>query len=136
MSSTLRTVAQIPARIKYLLAIATVDTASDTLTADNCFGFSCAVTNIPSTTLTTATTVASSSQWDYVAGDLMKDLGRQLVIYDATTNQHLAVFRQVQLISGVGVEGVPDNYPIAYFVKVWSASGNGVGVARTSPGAQ
>ena len=134
MASTLRTVAQIPARIKYLVAIATVDTSSNTLTADACFGFSCPVSNIPSTSVTTATTVTNSAHWDYVAGTLMKDLGRQLVIYDNTTGAHLAVFRQVQEVNGV--EGVPGDYGTAYFVKVWSSTGSGVGVARTGPGAQ
>lgn len=135
MSSNLRTVAQIPARIKYLIAVAagTSGEAAAPLD-DDCFAFTC------ENGAFTASLVASDALPDvteasYAAGDLFKDLGRQVVIYDPATNVHLAIFREVQEVNGEGDEGVPADYNVSFFVKVWSAAGTGVRVARTGAGA-
>jgi hypothetical protein len=144
MSSTLRTVAQIPPRIKYLQAVADGDTDSDTVTDDACFGFTCTEGAFSESVVPTgsaaqglATAISGFGQASYNTGDHFKDLGRQLVIYDARTKLHVAIFRQVLGVNGVDTEGVGAVPPSgeALYVKVWSATGGGVRVARTGAGA-
>lgn len=73
------------------------------------------------------------------SGQLYKDLGREVVVFDtlAAGAMKLAVYRQVQLVAGVSSEGVPvgDVAPTtqadAVYVKVWDARGIEVGVVRT-----
>ncbi len=138
MSSTLRKIAQIPARIKYLVAIDNADSTTNVVTSVSCYGIQFAdPADIPSESLVaypSGGAFTDSTEVNLAQGDLFKDLGRQLVIYDSATDAHLAVFRQVQLVNGAGSEGVGATLP-ATFIKVWSASGGGVGVARTGPGA-
>lgn len=69
------------------------------------------------------------------AGVLLKDLGRQVVIVDASAN-HLAVYREVQRVNGPATEGVGAPVGVdgpygTFFVKVWAADGSNVLVART-----
>jgi len=141
MSSTLRTVAQIPPRIKYLVAVAATSDCSANILADTCYSFTCAAgtfsESLISNTAAAAIPIASLTKDDFAAGDLYKDLGRQLVIYDATTDAHLIIYRAVQIVDDdvAGDEGVPPTYPTARYVRVWAASGAGVRVARTGPGA-
>ena len=68
-------------------------------------------------------------------GNLYKDLGRQILIVDSS-RRHVALFRQVQLVDGVGSEGVAPANPWGsnIFVKVWTADSDNVVVARTGPG--
>jgi hypothetical protein len=72
-----------------------------------------------------------------ISGFYFKDLGRQVTVYDPATHKHLAVFRQVQRVQGVGSEGVglsglvPESYFANIYMKVWAADGNGVVVVRT-----
>jgi hypothetical protein len=142
MSSTLRTVAQIPPRIKYLTAVTTAPNTGTNIIADDCYAFTChedafsesvvpSGSNASGLTFTIRDYVARG----YATGEYFKDLGRQLVIYDATTKLHLAIFRQVQVVNGDGTEGVGAEGATPIFVKVWSASGGGVRVARIGPGA-
>ncbi len=62
---------------------------------------------------------------------ILKDLGREIVTYSTLGAGaiKLAVYRQVQKVSGSGSEGVPAS-DSALYVKVWDAAGAGVGVAR------
>jgi hypothetical protein len=141
MSSTLRTVAQIPPRIKYLVAVAATSDGSANILADTCYSFTCAAgtfsESLISNTAAAAVPIASLTADNFATGDLYKDLGRQLVIYDATTDAHLIIYRAVQIVDddAAGDEGVPPTYPTARYVRVWAASGAGVRVARTGPGA-
>lgn len=135
MSANLRTVAQIPARVKYLVAAAAGTSGSDPLTADDTFAFSCAEGVITSSLISSAALPAGTTNESYAVGDLFKDLGRQVTIYDDTSKLHLVTYRQVQRINGAGSEGVATTYGTAFFVRVWAASGAGVRVARTGPGA-
>ena len=50
---------------------------------------------------------------------LLKDLGRQITVYDSNTtgSPHVAVFRQVMEVNGPGVEGISSN--IGY-ICVWT----------------
>lgn len=135
MSSTLRSVAQIPARIKYLVAVASPVDSSDNILADECVAFSTDLdlaTMIPHTEVPTEAVVAPEV---FAPGDLFKDLGRQVIVYDAATSAHLIVYRQVQRVNGANDEGVPGNYNVPFYIRVWAASGAGVLVARTGPGA-
>lgn len=141
MSSNLRTVAQIPPRIKYLVAVAATSDASDNLLSDLCYSFTCPEGTFSESLISSidaaAVPLASITLVNLSAGQLFKDLGRQLVIYDATSDAHLVVYRAVQLVDDEanGHEGVPPDYPTARYVRVWAASGAGVRVARTGPGA-
>jgi hypothetical protein len=137
MSSTLRSVAQIPARVKYLMAVADANSSSSVPTNAGCLGFTCAEgkfsEGLISNTVADAVTVLSS--FNLNSGDMFKDLGRQLVIYDDTTKDHLVIYRAVQLVDGAGNEGVPGAYETVRYVRVWAADGAGVRVARVGPGA-
>ena len=68
-------------------------------------------------------------------GRPLKDMGRSMTIVD-TTGKHLAVFREVQRVYGAATEGVfsggeaGDAAYGTFFIKTWSADGNGVIVAR------
>ena len=64
-------------------------------------------------------------------GALLKDLGRQIVVYSDSLpgSLHTAVYRQVLLVDGATSEGVGSQAP--FYVKVFSAAGTGVGVVRT-----
>lgn len=71
----------------------------------------------------------------FSAGNLLKDLGREFLLVNAE-GTHLARYRQVQRVNGVAYEGVgpaigSDGPFGCFFVKVWSADGQGVYVART-----
>ncbi len=49
----------------------------------------------------------------YPVGSLLKDLGRQITVYDPTIpgSPHIAIFRQVMLVNGQNVEGIPTLTP-------------------------
>jgi len=135
MSSNLRTVAQIPARIKYLVAVAGTADCSNNLTADTCYAFTCSAGTF-SESLISNVGLPTVSILNLNPGDLFKDLGRQVTIYDSGADKdHLVTYRQVQPVNGAGTEGVSGAYTTATFVRVWAASGAGVRVARTGPGA-
>jgi len=117
MSSTTSAYAQIAGRVKFFLVttdisgyivdgLDTVTTVNPSITNDG------TVRNVP-------------------IGSLLKDLGRQIVVYsDATPGSlHTAVYRQVLLVDGQTSEGVSSQAP--FYVKVFSAAGTGVGVVRT-----
>ena len=134
MSSVLRYHSQIPARIRYFLAVGSyipsesegfIDPGDSAITFPD--GFTDSVILLESLTV------------NYVAfnaGELLKDLGRTVLVVDSE-NRHIAQYRQVQRINGVASEGVggpSDPLDSAYgcfFVKVWSADGQGVYVVRT-----
>lgn len=72
----------------------------------------------------------------FTQGDLLKDLGREVLLVSAT-GVHEALYREVQRVNGAATEGVggivdPADGPYGtFFVKVWSADGQGVKVLRT-----
>lgn len=135
MSSMLRKYSQIPVRAKYLLAVAAGDAVGPNPSDVSAFtlnsGEHIYVSSIASND--DILTGGHGFAIEPIAeGALYKDMGRQIVIYDAE-QRHIAVFRQVQLVSGGDTEGV---CPAAdrcanIYVKVWSADGLGVVVVRT-----
>ena len=117
MSSAQKSFAQINARGKYFIVIDTAlayyPTSFDSVQLDS------AVRNTD----------------DGNVSGLLKDLGREIVTYDVLGANaiKMAVYRQVQEVSGAGSEGVSSSFAsdTAVYVKVWDAAGEGVGVART-----
>jgi hypothetical protein len=72
-------------------------------------------------------------------GTLLLDLGREVVVYSNQASitgvtspfYKQSIYRQVSLATaGTGSEGAPGQSATTYWVKVWSASGTGVAVAR------
>ena len=138
MTSVLRTFSQIPVREKYLLAV--IDSSGGN--TDNVFATNVEAFSITSGAYIDITSVATEADisnaagvavYNITAGWLFKDLGRQITVYDPADHKHLAVYRQVQYVSGGETEGVCNaaNYCANIFVKVWSADGAGVVVVRT-----
>lgn len=79
-----------------------------------------------SSTFLSYTTASSAS-----LGNILRDMGKQVTIVDATTGLHTQVWRRVQLVSGAASEGVLES-PTDRYVITWSASGTpAVKVART-----
>jgi hypothetical protein len=131
--SALRAPSQIGPRIKYLLTIAAydppepegdIDPGDSALTFDNGY---------PGAVVVEGSVVANYV--DFAAGELLKDLGRQITLVDSA-GKHLALYREVQRVNGASTEGVgglvdPADGPYGtFFVEVWSADGQGVKVVR------
>jgi hypothetical protein len=144
--SAIRSIAQIPASIKYLEAVVGSSAFDDDVLAEYpAFSLdgtaadlgavgSIVLNSTADANLANVSAVIFGDENTYGVGTLFKDLGRQLLIKDAADN-HLALFRQVQYVNGEeGVGGVPPVWN-CLFVKVWAADGLNVCVARTGPGA-
>lgn len=76
----------------------------------------------------------TASYVSFGSGALLKDLGRSVTLTDST-GKHVALYHQVQRVNGIASEGVgpagsADGPYGCFFVKVWSADGEGVYVAR------
>lgn len=131
----LRAYAQIPARAKYFMYAAGTD-VSGNVPATSIF-------TLPVGSYADLTSMATATEVNAIPGfvtdvtpatGLLKDMGRQITIYDPTTRLHVAVYRQVQVVDGIASEGVGGSTPAwgsNYFVKVWAADGLGVAVIRT-----
>ena len=135
MSSATRSFAQIPARVKYFLFDSTAATSDEPVPTTSIFTLPVG-TYADLTSMATAEEVNDVANTDpsFPATNLLKDMGRQITIYDPATSAHLAIYREVQVVNGVGSEGVGGSAPdwqSNYFVKVWSADGEGVVVMRT-----
>lgn len=134
MSSIIRRIPQTPARVKYFLATQDyeappspgyVDPGDSTLVfIDGYPGFIVEEESV------------SANYVSFLAGDLLKDLGREVVTVNSS-GQRTARYREVQRVNGPTSEGVGDKVdPLdgdygCFFVKVWSADGDGVYVVRT-----
>jgi hypothetical protein len=144
MSTQLRRFAQAPAhspaRAKFFLVLADISGAGAPAAGDSVIRF------IGTDFQSAMSETAFDAQFDGGAGitlttnTVLKDLGREVVVYsDVDPSNHLYKYRQVQIVSGAGSEGVfdsaattaPNPWQSNIFVLVWSASGAGVSVART-----
>lgn len=143
--SVTRSLAQIPPSVKYLIValdsgvynalnLSTFPAFTINGTVAD-LGGSIVESSTANANLDIVDVVTFGGESDYGVGTLFKDLGRQLLIKDADDN-HVALFRQVQLVNGALTEGVGGVSPSwnCLFVKVWSADGANVCVARTGPG--
>lgn len=158
MSSTLRHFSLIPARTKYLLGVTSGNSNLSGPPSSSYLGNSGAsVVRIPSSIIDIVGSVATISEVEAariatgaspfafapwfndtgaLIGKLFKDLGRSLTIYDSTLDGdlHITTYRECQYINGPTTEGVPQSEPTYggnYWVRIWSADGIGVAVART-----
>jgi hypothetical protein len=134
MSSVLRRIAQIPARIPYLLVTGTFDTTEAPV----------ALVDAPALDLSGATTIASLNTFVNVAdmgavftqmttsysGRLLKDLGQEIIIVN-DAGLHVARYRHALLLNGAASEGVDGVPGTSFLVRVWAADGTNVEVART-----
>lgn len=58
------------------------------------------------------------------AGFLLKDLGRQITVYDNTTSgivgsPHVAIFRQVMVMYGLDTEGINTTGINTFYICIW-----------------
>lgn len=131
MSTQLRHIAQAPAhtpvRTKFFLTVASSTgnqgnagdavvnmAAGDNMSIMNSIDFSNA---------------AGDAELD-TPGTPLRDLGRQITVI-AADGTHLYKYRNVQIVNGVGQEGVPSNYNTTasnLYVLVWSADSASVPV--------
>ena len=83
-----------------------------------------------STELTAATgTLASTIS----AGAILRDMGKQITIVDATTGLHTQVWRRVQVVTnGATTEGINNTAAaVDIYVLTWAATGSTISVVRT-----
>ena len=111
MTSMLRKFSQISPREKYFTVLAD-NQASWTVNSGE--------TLHPLMTELEFTNATSPDSAYLDAGYLLKDLGRTVVIYDATSRMHTAVLRQVQRMNSATTEGVGNISDIRY-ILVWQA---------------
>ncbi len=135
----MRAHAQIPARIKFLLVVNPEGEIAGLPSDDLVNAFT--VDSLPVTGTagvtngTFFTDVDISGAPNYVVvelnpGFLYRDLGKQLTIINPTTKAHLAYFRLARIQNSATTEGV-DFADSNTWIKVWSATGQGVAVVRT-----
>jgi hypothetical protein len=117
MSSVTRSLSQIPVRSKFLVAIAD-DVCGNTI--EECSAFS-------GEWLGSVVESVSGSVYSYSAGNLFRDLGRQMMIADAATGAHIALYREALPQGDADTEGV-SAAPV--WLRVWAANGVAVHVAR------
>jgi hypothetical protein len=115
MTSVLRRYAQIEPRIQYfsVFPLSTVD------------GWTLNTNKVASPLMDISSFLVSFTNTPAKFNDfyLLKDLGRQITVYNTTIvgDPHVAVFRQVMQVNGPGIEGISSN--IAY-ICVWTAGLN------------
>ena len=131
MTSVLRSPSQIGVREKYLIALSDVSA-----------GTGVAASGVPAFTLVSGHFVGFVASADDLSGhftqylvstgDLFRDMGRSITVVDAS-GDHLALYRNVQKVSGATTEGVdPTNaaYSANIYVRVWADDGANITVAR------
>jgi len=110
MTSVLRRYAQIEPRIQYF----------QPLTADTIPGWTFLGTGLPSSVMTVSAFEATFEPVAslFVGNYLLKDLGRQITVYNSnvTGSPHVAVFRQVMQVNGPNREGISSNIG---FICTW-----------------
>ena len=142
MSSVLRVHAQIPSRVKYFVW-GQGDESTLAIPAASAFSMDVGEYKDVTSMADVAELIGANATargidtdpFDARTVNLLKDLGRQITVYDPTIGgAHVAVYRQVQIVNGAETEGVGGSAPewdSNYFVKVWSANGEGINVVRT-----
>jgi len=124
MTTRIRELSQIPARIQYLTAIA----------ATNAW-----IPNAGTQVQTILPESSFSSQFteltDIAEYKLMRDMGKFITLVDSS-GIHYATLRLVQLVDGPLTEGVPNNWDTQgqFYVSTWTAnplSNYNVTVSRT-----
>lgn len=135
MSSTLRNFSQIPVRTKYFLTVSAFTQGQVTANPPNYDDPAIYFVNGYPGPIINENDMLSVTYPLFGTGKLLKDLGRQVTIVN-DAGAHVAVYCEVQRVNGAGTEGVgpqvtPDGPYGTFFIKVWSADGSNVLVART-----
>jgi hypothetical protein len=123
MSSVQSAFAQVGPREKYLVV---------TVAAAVGAGTTAAYTTTPlDSTATVAEFAAARTGSALTVGQLYRDLGKTLNVYNPTTNVQVEKYVLAQLVSGSGSEGVATT-PVGVYLRVWAADPLAkVAVART-----
>lgn len=138
MTSVLRSPSQIGVRVKYLIAVADVSGGVDGASGAGVGGspaFTLDAGNfIVAGSVATAAEVEAVGGFanvDVAAGNLYRDMGRSITVVDAD-GSHIALYRNVQRVSGSTTEGVPSDadYSANIYVRVWADDGENIAVAR------
>jgi hypothetical protein len=137
MTSVLRSPSQIGVRVKYLIAFKDLSGGGESgVGADGVAAFT-----LPAGSFSDVTSIALAAdvsgaadyaEYAVTAGTLFRDMGRSITVVDADGN-HIALYRNVQLVSGSTTEGVdPTNsaYSANIYVRVWADDGDNIAVAR------
>jgi hypothetical protein len=142
MTSVLASYRQIPARNKFFVVVVAGGGSQSANPSDWQAFMDSSSNGIPTSLDRVVTDAQLSPYVDLLVlsqNSLLKDLGREIHIYDdaladATLTSNwtkLAIFRNVQLQNGATSEGASGDDADSFWVKVWSADGTGVIVART-----
>jgi len=110
MTSVLRRYAQINQSVQFFTLLA------------NCFGFTLNQGSISSPVMTMAEFAAAynpSMTINYTTNSLLKDLGRQITVYDPNVvgSPHIAIFREVMIVDGSKREGISNRN---VYICVWA----------------
>jgi hypothetical protein len=151
MSSNLRSPSQIGVTTKFLITIGGNQCVTGEFSTGELFGnagssiikiINPSVLLPPVATISELTTILADSDVTQPycgpplsAGELFKDMGRQVTVYDDTLpgSPHIATYRECQKVDGFQTEGVPTNeagYRASLWIRVWAADGTGVFVTR------
>ena len=127
MTSVLRKYAIPEERTQYFTILATGTIKEYTLKAGGILSSLMTVSDF-----TTAFDVSSQS---FTAYSLLRDLGRQITIYNETIegSPHIAIFRQVQFVNGTNTEGISPLNTIRllpFYLCVWTDSSPGTSTSQ------
>lgn len=136
MTSVLRRYDQISPRIRYFLVTQTpMFDVSKNLSSGGVTSFT-----VPQGTFGPIDTIQDGSLASYGATlnplgirQLYRDMGRSLYVYNilGAGGTQVSIFRQVKLMyNGYGSEGILNWTGPSVYIKVWSATGNGIVVSR------
>jgi hypothetical protein len=125
MSSALRSLSQIPVRSKFFIAIQ--DASGNELTESIVDGASWPYNG---DSIVDVSQLGALTQVAATAGDIFRDLGRQILVVSGSA--HVALYREAMPQKGVGSEGISSaTFPNgSVWLRVWAADGSGVKVAR------
>jgi hypothetical protein len=127
MSSITHSPSQITTQSKFLIAFAESDPNSMSISTSSAFRISLPWPIGIESRVNGDVLNGEGEYYDFVAGVLFRDLGRQLTVVDAE-NTTLALYRETMPMTNVETEGV--GTPQSVWVRVWAAEGSGVRVAR------
>jgi hypothetical protein len=132
MSSVTSSYAQKSGRSKFLIGVTSGRTTGDN-TWLSALTFNSPLPTIPQSVIGRSAFNALAATYASVAvGDLFLDLGREIVVYDDENNTgslHRNVFRECMRVNNANAEG--NGGEVSIWVKVFSARGDYVAVART-----
>jgi hypothetical protein len=126
MSSALRSFSQISVRSKFLIAVA-ADICGNSVAESSAFTLDASWPAEIGSIAVAGDVDAAGVVFSYVAGDLFRDLGRQVMVVDAV-GSHVALYREAMPQDNVVAEGVVVDSSV--WLRVWAANGVGAHVAR------